>query len=292
VSPSAELLLPYRPPFAAERLLSFFAARAIPGIEHVEGGTYRRSISTADGAGALIALTPDPDRDAVRLRVSGVDEDDQAFETIVQKARRLIDLDADPIAIDDALAADPALGPLVEAVPGTRVPGAVDGFELAVRAIVGQQVSVSGARTTLGRIVSRLGRPLASPEDGIAHRFPTPAAIAAASREDLPMPGARAEALRELARRVDGGELDVFGQEGFTATRESLASIRGVGSWTLGYIAMRLGDPDAYLTGDLGVRHGITSLGLPDDARSIAARFETWRPWRAYATMHLWQAGT
>ena len=289
MSPPAELLLPYRAPFAADGLLSFLAARAISGIEHVDDGTYRRSIATAEGGGAVVALTPD--RDAVRLRVSGVDESDPEFETIVQKARRLFDLDADPIAIDEALAADSALAPLVEAVPGTRVPGAVDGFELAVRAIVGQQVSVSGARTTLGHIVSRLGRPLASPEHGITHLFPTPAAMAAAPREHLPMPGARAEALRELARRVDAGDLDLSGLEGFTATRDALDSIRGVGAWTLGYIAMRLGDPDASPTGDLGVRHGIAELGLPDDARSIAARFETWRPWRAYATMHLWQAG-
>ena len=292
MSPPAEVFLPYRPPFAADRLLSFFTARAIPGIEQVEGGTYRRSIAIAEGSGAVIALTPDPDRDVVHLRVTGVDEDDPAFETIVQKAKRLFDLDANPVAIDKALAGDPELAPLVETAPGTRVPGAVDGFGLAVRAIVGQQVSVSGARTTLGRIVTRLGRRLASPEDGISHLFPTPAAMSTASREDLPMPGARAEALRELGRRVDSGELDLSGRGGFTATRDALASIRGVGTWTLGYIAMRLGDPDAYPAGDLGVRHGIAALGLPDDARSIAARFETWRPWRAYATMHLWHAGT
>ncbi len=286
-----DLRLAYRPPLAADRLLSFLGARAVPGIEHLEGTTYHRSV-TAAGAALLLQLTPDLDEPVVRLRVSGVDGDaapDPA--AVVQTARRLFDLDADPRAIDTALAADPALSPLVAAAPGTRLPGAADGFELAVRAIVGQQVSVAGARTTLGRIVTRVGAPLRGVAGPLTHLFPAPSAVASASREDLGVPGARAEAIRELARRVDAGDLDLsIGADRGTAWA-GLLSIPGVGAWTAGYVAMRaLRDPDAFPTGDLGVRHGIAALGLPDDARSIEARAERWRPWRAYAAMHLWQA--
>ena len=286
--PDGELRLAVRPPFAADRLLSFLSARAVPGIEHVSVRTYRRSVRTADGAGCRLELTVDPSGPAVLLGVPGTDAAGPDPGGLVEAAVRLFDLDADPRAIDASLSADPALAPLVSAAPGTRVPGAVDGFELAVRAIVGQQVSVAGARATLGRIVARLGTPLegAGP---LTHLFPTPGAVAAASREDLPMPAARAAAIRELARRVDAGALDLSATADLQAARAGLEAIPGVGPWTVGYVAMRaLRDADAFPAGDLGVRHGIAALGLADDAGSIAARAERWRPWRAYAVMHLW----
>jgi AraC family transcriptional regulator of adaptative response / DNA-3-methyladenine glycosylase II len=274
---------------AAGRLLSFLADRAVPGIEHLDGTTYRRSV-TAGGAAALLELTPEPDEPVVRLRVSWVDGVPDPAGAVLT-ARGLFDLDADPETIDAALAADPALAPLVAVAPGTRLPGGADGFELAVRAIVGQQVSVAGARTTLGRIVTRLGTPLRDVAGPVTHRFPVPAAVASASREDLGVPGARAEAIRELARRVDAGDLDLSAGADLETARAGLLSIPGVGTWTAGYVAMRaLRDPDAFPTGDLGIRHGIAALGLPDDTRSIVARAERWRPWRAYAAMHLWQA--
>ena len=284
-----ELRLDYRPPFAAERLITFLAARAVPGIEHVDGLTYRRSARTIGGDGVLLELTPDPDESVVCLRVSGVGDASDA-EGSGQVARRLFDLDADPRTIDAALTADPVLAPLVAAAPGTRLPGAVDGFELAVRAIVGQQVSVACAHTTLGRIVARLGSALEGAEGPVTSLFPTQAAIASASREELGVPGARAEAIRELGRRVGAGDLDLSGIADLEDTRAALGSIPGVGPWTVGYVAMRaLGDPDAFPAGDLGVHHGIAALGLADDMRSIASRAERWRPWRGYATMHLWQ---
>lgn len=196
-----------------------------------------------------------------------------------------------PAAETCGISADPVLARLVAAAPGTRLPGAVDGFELAVRAITGQQVSVAGARTTLGRIVARLGTPLAAPVGAISRLFPTPETVAAASRADLGMPGARAAAIIELARRVREGELDLSGSADPEAAVAGLSSIPGVGPWTVGYIAMRaLRDPDAFPSGDLGVRHRIAALGLAVDPRSIATLTERWRPWRAYAAMHLWQS--
>ena len=285
--PDGELRLAVRPPFAADRLLSFLSARAVPGIEDVSGRTYRRSVRTADGVGRRLELTVDPSGPSMLLSVPGADVAGREPPGLVEAAVRLFDLDADPPAIDASLSADPALAPLVSAAPGTRLPGAVDGFELAVRAIVGQQVSVAGARATLGRIVARLGTPLAG-AGPLTHLFPTPGALA--SREDLPMPVARAAAIRELARRVDAGELDLSAGADLRAARAGLGAIPGVGPWTVGYVAMRaLRDADAFPTGDLGVRHGFAALGLADDARSIAARAERWRPWRAYAVMHLWQ---
>jgi AraC family transcriptional regulator of adaptative response / DNA-3-methyladenine glycosylase II len=283
--------LAYRPPLAVGPLLSFLGARAVPGIEHVDGATYRRSLAAA-GRAVSIQLTPDPVEPVVRLRVRGAVGMAGALDDVVRTARRLFDLDADPHVIDAALSADPALSPLVTAAPGIRLPGAADGFELAVRAIVGQQVSVAAARTALGRIVARLGTPVTDDDGPITHLFPEPAVVPSASREELGVPQARAAAIRELARRVDAGDLDLSGASDPQAARTALLSIPGVGGWTAGYIAMRaLHDPDAFPTGDLGVRRAVATLGLPDDARSIAARAEGWRPWRAYAAMHLWQAG-
>jgi AraC family transcriptional regulator of adaptative response / DNA-3-methyladenine glycosylase II len=283
-----ELRLAFAPPLAAERLLRFLDVRAVPGVEHLDDGrTYRRSVRTPDGSAALLELAlTSSERDA-RLHVHG--EDRSAIDGLAEAARRLLDLDADPVSVDAALAHDPALAPLVAATPGTRVPGTVDGFELAVRAIVGQQVSVAGAGTTLGRIVARLGEAFAPPAGSVTHLFPTPAAMASASCADLGVPGRRAEALRTVARLVDTGALDLTERSDPEVTRARLASIPGVGPWTVGYIAMRaLRDRDAFPTGDLGVRRGAAALGLGHDDGSIAARAERWRPWRAYAAMHLW----
>ena len=291
-SEAPELRLSYRPPLAADRLLGFLDARSIPGVEHVEGGRYARAIRPISGSPVVLVLEPDATEPAVTLRVHGVGDDVPPLAVVVQSARRLFDLDADPEAIDAALAADRALMPLVLAAPGTRLPGTTDGFELAVRAIVGQQVSVAGARTTLGRIAARFGESLATPSGAIVRLFPTPDRLARAPREGFGMPRARSDAIGALAEVVARGDLDLSGSAELEPTLEVLRSIRGIGEWTASYVAMRaLRDPDAFPAGDLGVRRGFGALGLADDLRSIRERAERWRPWRAYAAMHLWQAG-
>jgi AraC family transcriptional regulator, regulatory protein of adaptative response / DNA-3-methyladenine glycosylase II len=287
-----ELRLMARPPFASGPLLCFLGDRAIPGVERLAGATYRRSVVTEDGTIAVLELTPEPDEPVVRLRVHGVGGDVPMLAGLVQTARRLFDLDADPATIDAALAEDPAVAPIVAATPGTRLPGAADGFELAVRAIVGQQVSVGGAQTTLGRIAARLGAPIET-DGGITHTFPTAADVAAASPDDLGVPAARAAAIRELARRVEAADLDLSPSADLDAARAGLLSIPGVGAWTAAYVGMRaLRDPDAFPAGDLGIRRAFEALGLPADVRSIAERAERWRPWRGYAAMLLWRCGS
>ena len=284
-----ELRLAYRPPMATSRLLSFLGARAIPGVEHVEEGRYSRAMRTPAGPPVVIELEPQRSEPVVALRVAGVGDDVPLLASVVQASRRLFDLDADPEAIDDALAGDAALRPAVRATPGTRLPGTTDGFELAVRAIVGQQVSVAGARTTLGRIAERFGDALPAPAGPIVRLFPTAERLAEAPREAFGMPGARASAVVSLARAVADGDLDLSGGAEPEPTIERLRAIAGVGEWTAAYIAMRaLRDPDALPVGDLGVRHGFETLGLAHDRNAIGAYAERWRPWRAYAAMHLW----
>jgi AraC family transcriptional regulator of adaptative response / DNA-3-methyladenine glycosylase II len=249
-----------------------------------------RSIRTPIGSPAVVEIEFDPSEPVATVRMQG----DGESAIVERDVRRLLDLDADPVAVDTTLRADPALRPLVRLAPGTRVPGAVDGFEIAVRAIVGQQVSVAGARTTLGRIAERFGEPLPEPLGSVVRVFPTPARLTEAPRDGLGMPGARAEAIVEVARAVERGELDLSGEADLAATRGRLRAIRGVGAWTEEYVAMRaLGDRDAFPVTDLGVRRGFRRLGLPDDSRSMLEHAERWRPWRASAVIHLWshQAG-
>ena len=282
-----ELRLAFRPPLAAGGLLAFLGARAIPGVEHVDARRYARAMRAPDGPPMVIELEPDPTEPVVTLRVSGVGDDVPLLASVVQASRRLFDLDADPEAIDDALAEDPALRAVVRSAPGTRLPGTTDSFELAVRAIVGQQVSVAGARTTLGRIAERVGEPLPAHDGSIVRLFPTAERLAEAPRTAFAMPRARADAIVSLARAVAAGELDLSGTAEPEATIERLRAIAGVGEWTAAYVAMRaLRDPDAFPDGDLGVRHGFETLGL--DPGAIRAHAERWRPWRAYAAMHLW----
>ena len=284
-----ELRLAFRPPLAASRLLSFLGARAIPGVEHVDGGRYARAMRTPAGPPMVVELEPDPTEPVVALRVSGVGGDVPLLAGVVQASRRLFDLDADPEAIDDALAGDPGLCAAVRSAPGTRLPGTTDGFELAVRAIVGQQVSVAGARTTLGRIAERAGELMPATDGPIVRLFPTAERLAGAPREVFGMPGARADAIVALARAVADGDLDLSGTAEPEQTIERLRAIAGVGEWTAAYVAMRaLRDPDAFPVGDLGVRHGFEALSLPHDPGAIRAHAERWRPWRAYAAMHLW----
>jgi AraC family transcriptional regulator of adaptative response / DNA-3-methyladenine glycosylase II len=287
--PDPFLRLPFRRPFAASTLLSFFEARAQPGVEEVRDGTYRRSVRAGNDAPAIVALTPDAVEDHVTFEISEGGPSDTT--ELVQHARRAFDLDADPATIDAALARDPKLARSVRRIPGMRVPGSFDGFELVLRAIFGQQVSVSGARTSLGKLATIYGTPIDPPIGTITHVFPTPTQVAELPPDAFRMPRARAEAIRRVAALVAEGTLDLSGNSPGEDTLHVLGEVRGIGPWTLAYVAMRaLRDPDAFIAGDLGVRKGFEALGLPATPKELLHRAERWRPWRAYAVMHLWHA--
>ena len=272
-----ELRLACRAPFDGESLIEFLRTRAVPGVEDVDGSTYRRSL-TLDGGGASVELTPEEDAVRCNLRLDELTD----LTAAVARCRRLLDLDADPAVVTAQLEGDRVLGPLVRRRPGVRVPGTVDGFELAVRAIVGQQVSVAGARTVLGRLATAFGE---------CGRFPTAAALAELDPAALPFPRGRGEALRAVARAMADGELDLDAGADLEVARERLLSIRGIGPWTASYIAMRaLGDPDAWLPGDVGIRNALRRLGHDLDERGASRLAERWRPWRSYAVVLLWSA--
>jgi AraC family transcriptional regulator of adaptative response / DNA-3-methyladenine glycosylase II len=235
----------------------------------------------------IIELEPVEKTNDIRLRLQLTDLSDLSM--LVQRCRQLFDLDAVPTAIADTLAVDPLLSPLVAAHPGLRVPGAMNGFELAVRAILGQQVSVVGARTLAGRLVAALGEPLEKPMSTLTHLFPSPEAIMHAGLQGLGLTNGRVSALQALARAVVEEDLQLDRDADRERTIARLQKLPGVGPWTASYIAMRaLGDPDAFPVADLGLRRAFEQHGIAADTRSIERRSEIWRPWRAYATQHLW----
>ena len=250
--------------FAAAHLLGFLAARAVPGVEAVEGRRYRRSLALPGGPATVELLC----RGRSVLATLAVTEA-RDVHAGVRRLRALLDLDADMAAVRRTLAADAAMRPLVAARPGIRSPGAVDAEEIAIRAVVGQQVSVAGARTVLGRLAAEHGEPLPEPLPGVSRLFPRAAALA---RARLPMPAARARAVAALAAADP-------------TDREALLAIPGIGRWTADYVAMRLGDPDVFLATDLVARRALERLGPQADP-------ERWRPYRSYATHHLWVSGS
>jgi AraC family transcriptional regulator of adaptative response / DNA-3-methyladenine glycosylase II len=276
------LRLPYRAPLHAESLFGFLAARAIPGVETHDAEGYHRTLRMPHGA-ARVTLVPAEGYLQATLRLTDVRD----LAPAVARCRRLLDLDADPTAVDAVLAADPVLAAGVLAEPGGRLPRAVDGFELAVRAVVGQQISVPAARTVLGKLVKTLGDAM---PDGTGHLFPTPAAVADAPDAALPMPAARRRTVRALAAAVASGDLELDGAADRSETEQRLLELPGIGAWTAGYVALRaLGDPDVFLATDLGVRRGAQALGLPDQPTALTAYADRWRPWRSYATIRLWR---
>jgi AraC family transcriptional regulator, regulatory protein of adaptative response / DNA-3-methyladenine glycosylase II len=281
-----DLRLPARAPLDGGALLAWLAARAVPGVEEVDGDVYRRSLRLPRGPGvAELAF----EADGVRCRLWL--EDARDLDPAVQRCRRLLDLDADPAAVAAHLGADPLLGPLVRAAPGLRVPGTVDGAELAVRAVLGQQISVPAARTGAGRLVAEHGEALPRPRGAVTALFPAAGALAALDAARLPMPRARATALVCLCRALADGELRLDRDVDRAQARRRLLALPGIGPWTAGYVAMRaLGDPDVFLAEDLGVRHALRRLGGPDDPRAARALAAAWAPWRSYASQHLWQA--
>ncbi|MBV1849075.1 AlkA N-terminal domain-containing protein [Catellatospora tritici] len=264
------LRLSYRPPLHADSLFAYLGARAVSGVESYDGGGYTRTLTLPHG---IATVTLRPGDGCVHAELSLADVRD--LTPAVSRCRRLLDLDADPIAVDTVLSADPALAPLVTAFPGVRLPRSVDGFEVAVRAVVGQQISVAGARTVLGRLC----------RDGV---FPDPDRLLALPDEAFAMPVARRETLRRLAGAVRDG-LPLDGGSDRAATRAALLALPGIGEWTADYIALRaLGDPDVLLPTDLGTRRGAKALGLPDDPAALLRHAERWRPWRSYAQLRLW----
>jgi AraC family transcriptional regulator, regulatory protein of adaptative response / DNA-3-methyladenine glycosylase II len=288
------LRLPCRLPFDPTSVLGFLGLRALPGVEALDGASYTRSLRLPHGHGIVTLRAPETESPDGPAYVEGelVLSDLRDLQTAVARCRQLLDLDADPVAIWEALRKDPLVGALVRRDPGRRVPGAADGFELAVRAVIGQQVSVPGARTVAGRLVLAAGELLPSPHGAVTHLFPTPAALMELAENDpgaFSMPAGRRRAVAALAEAVETGRVVIDPGADPAELRRSLVALPGIGPWTAEYVAMRaLRDPDAFMPTDLGIRRGAEALGLPDDPTQLRAMTEHWRPWRSYAMAHLW----
>jgi AraC family transcriptional regulator of adaptative response / DNA-3-methyladenine glycosylase II len=276
-----ELRVPYRPPLAWDAMLAFLAPRAIPGVEAVDvaAGIYRRTVELG-GAPGVVEAWNEPGRDALRLRLHLPELD--GLVHLVSGIRRLFDLDVEPDEVDAVLARDRVLRPLVRQRRGLRVPGAIDPFEIGVRAVLGQQVSVAAATRLAGRVVERYGKkvPGIGPL-GLSHVFPTPRALARADLTTVGVTSARSQSISQFANAIDSGAVDLGPGRALDETVQALRALRGFGMWTAHYIAMRAcGERDAFPAQDLALRRA-----LGDDP---AARAEAWRPWRAYGAMHLW----
>jgi AraC family transcriptional regulator of adaptative response / DNA-3-methyladenine glycosylase II len=280
------LKLFYRPPYDWIHLRDFLATRAIPGVEHVDQTGYARTI-VGEAGPVFICVRPLDGEHALELRVRGAPA--SALFQISAAARRMFDLSADPVRIRHTFKSDPVLAPLLKLRPGLRIPGAWDAFECAVRAILGQQISVAAARTLAARLVARAGQQIGDGADGLTHLFPSPASLAAAKLDGLGITGARIAAMQELALAITQGRLDFAA--GYEQVAATLTSLPGIGAWTAQYIALRaLGEPDAFPTGDLVLRRMAADGDIPLTARALEVRAENWRPWRGYAVMHLWRA--
>jgi AraC family transcriptional regulator, regulatory protein of adaptative response / DNA-3-methyladenine glycosylase II len=278
------LKLPYRAPFDGDAMIAFLAKRLVPGVEEVVDGTYRRSMRLPLGFGA-VELRP---RDGyVQARFSLDDLRD--LGAAMQRVRAFLDLDSDPQSVGDALRQDPMLGKLMSEAPGLRVAGAVDSGELAVRAVLGQQISLRAASTLAARLTERYGEQLERPFGGIARVFPAPEALADGSCQVVAMPLSRQRALGALSSALASGHLVIdVGADRHEARRQLLA-LPGVGRWTAEYVAMRaLRDPDAFMPSDLGVRSALQALGRDGRQAAVQSRSERWRPYRSYAVQHLW----
>jgi AraC family transcriptional regulator of adaptative response / DNA-3-methyladenine glycosylase II len=279
-APGSARLLPVNEPFARQELFDFVAARAIPGVEEADALSYRRSIASEGGA---TVVTVDAGPAGIRLSTS---RRSSLTEALVAGISVMFGMDVDPHVVDRHLSGSRLLRPLVARRPGLRVPGTLDPFELGVRAILGQQVTVKGASTLAGRLVAALGEPLETPAGTVTHLFPTPRLVAAADLSRIGMPQSRRDTVTRFAAAVAAGDVVLDRAADSRLGRRRLLAIPGIGPWTADYIAMRaLRDPDAMPTGDLGLRRAIERLAPGSE---LAAQSEAWRPWRAYAAMHLW----
>jgi AraC family transcriptional regulator of adaptative response / DNA-3-methyladenine glycosylase II len=282
------LRLPFRKPFCPDNVFGHLAATAVPGVEEWRGGAYRRTIRLTHGQ-AVVALRPTPDH--VSCRISLTDQRD--LTSAISRCRWMLDLDADPEAVDALLSQDPPMAKLVASNPGRRVPRTVDPAEFAVRAVLGQQVSTAAARTHAGRLVRAFGDLVPDPGGGLTHLFPTPQVLAAMDPTDLAMPRSRRRTLMGLVEALANRRLDLGLGADWREARVRLNALHGFGPWTVESIAMRsLGDPDAFLAGDLGVRLAAGQLGMPAAPRALTEHSYLWRPWRSYAVQYLWATGT
>jgi AraC family transcriptional regulator of adaptative response / DNA-3-methyladenine glycosylase II len=295
--------LPFTPPLVPDNLFGHLVATAVPGVEEWRDGAYRRTVRFAHGPG-VIALRPpradttgqdpgSPVSDAETVCCELVLADARDRPAAISLSRFLLDLDADPLSIDTVLRRDPLLKPLVDAAPGRRVPRAGDGAEMAIRAVLGQQVSTAAARTHAARLVIAHGEPIDDPDGGLTHLFPEPAALAEIDPAALAVPGARRRALTGLIAALGSGRITID-RSGDTARIEAeLLALPGIGPWTVQTVVMRaLGEDDAFLPTDLGVRLCAVALGLPGTPAALSRHSERWRPWRSYAVQYLWAAGT
>jgi AraC family transcriptional regulator of adaptative response / DNA-3-methyladenine glycosylase II len=291
VGDAITLRLGYRPPFDWARMLSYLSFRAIPGVEEMSDIRYRRSFRLGAARGTIGVA---PGKKANTLDIS-IRADAQAranasppIRQIAARARRIFDLDAEPTAIAAAFAGDPVLGPRLAQAGGVRVPGAFDGFELGVRAILGQQVSVKGATTLAGRVVKRCGEALAQPDGAITHYFPTAQALAEGDLSGLGLTGGRISALKNFALAVADGKVSFSPAASLEEKVEELCAVPGIGPWTAHYIALRaVGEPDAFPAADLGLRKAAGN-GEPISTREMEEMSQSWRPWRGYAALLLW----
>jgi len=293
------LRLGYRPPYDFVAMLDFLRGRALPGVEVVDGASYSRvfalDIGSASAAPGWLRVSQWPasrkhvDPHALQLELHGA-RPAQMLE-IVSRLRRMFDLDADPQAIGAALSADARLRPLLQRRPGLRVPSGWDGFEIAVRAIIGQQISVAGARTLASRLSQKFGQPLSAPfAVGLDHLFPTPDALADADLTAIGLTRARAETVRTVARAVLDGRVDFRPERTLDDFTARWVALPGIGPWTAHYIALRaLGHPDAFPADDLVLQRAVPNDGSRMSAKTLAARSEAWRPWRAYSVIQLWK---
>jgi AraC family transcriptional regulator, regulatory protein of adaptative response / DNA-3-methyladenine glycosylase II len=277
-----ELTLAYRPPYDWDAVIAFLAARAIPGVESATPAIYRRTFGNG-----TIAVSHEPER--CRLRVAARLDDVGVLPLILPRVRRVFDLDADPEAIAQCLSRDPLLAPLLGQRPGLRVPGAWDGFEMAVRAVIGQQITVAGARNLLGKLVARYGANIPDAGDGLTHVFPPPDRLIGKDLAALGMPRARAVTISSLAQAalVDSALFERGAS--LEAAVSKLCAVPGIGNWTAQYIAIRaLREPDAFPASDIGLLRALAENGVRPTPQAVASRAQAWRPWRAYAAQHLW----
>jgi AraC family transcriptional regulator, regulatory protein of adaptative response / DNA-3-methyladenine glycosylase II len=280
------LRLPFHPPLEWETMLAYFRARAIAGVEHIADGAYRRTVAIDGDPGVLELSVGEPGELVLRAHLPHW----EGLIHLVQRARRIFNLDADVDAVARALRRDPLVGRLVRARPGIRPPGAWDPFETGVRAIVGQQVSVVGAGTITARIVARHGVPVPGLQElGLSHLFPSPSSLASADLSGLGLTSSRAAAVIAFARAVADGSLDLDRSRGLEELIDSVTAIPGLGPWSAHYIALRMGEPDAFPAADLGIRRSLARVSDGSvTRRQVDELAERWRPWRAHAATHLW----